>query len=81
MEWVLGILLRPLFLILLFVLVVAPVSWLLYRIIPPGRLKVTLFKVRTGNVASRRDKVIMTLAVLGSYLILGIALFLINRQP
>jgi len=69
MTWLWAIALRPLVYFVLFVLVIAPITWLLYKIIPPGRFKIFLFKVRTGDHASRRDKLIITLAVIGFYIL------------
>lgn len=74
MTWLWVVALRPLAFALLFAVVVAPITWLLYKIIPNGRLKVLLFKIRIGEHTSRRDKVIMTLAVIGAYVILFAAI-------
>ena len=63
MNLLLTMLLRPLATMLLFVLIVAPASWLLYRLIPGGRARDILFKVRSGAGASTRDKAIMTAGV------------------
>ena len=78
----LAILLRPLFNLLVMFLVVAPLAWLLYQLIPDGRAKVFLFKVRSGKDASRRDKVIMTLGVVAGYaLLICFGAFLVARGP
>jgi len=74
MTWLIAIVLRPLVFFILFVLVIAPITWVLYKIIPDGRWKGILFKIRTGEFASRRDKVIMSLAVLIFYIALLIFL-------
>lgn len=63
----------------LFVFVVAPITWLLYKIIPNGRIMFLLFKVRSGKHASRRDKWVMTLAVFTFYLLMIGALALYFR--
>jgi hypothetical protein len=67
-----AILLRPIFNVLFFFLVVAPIAWLIYRVFPAGRLKVFLFRVRTGPHATRRDKAIMALAAVLGYALLGV---------
>lgn len=63
----LAIALRPLAYLVLFAVAVAPMIWLPYRIIPDGKLKVFLFRVRSGPEATRRDKVLMTALVIGFY--------------
>ena len=74
-PWIIAIIIRPLVYLLLFVLIVAPITWLLYKIIPDGKFKVFLFKIRSGEFATRRDKIIMTFAVILSYAFLGSALY------
>lgn len=69
-PWMIAIMLRQPALAILLMVVVWPVAWLLYRVIPNGRLKVVLFKVRTGKTAGRRDKVVMTAAVVAGYAVL-----------
>jgi hypothetical protein len=67
-----AIVLRPLFSFVFLAVVVAPIVWLLHKIIPNSRFKVILFRVRSGRYATRRDKVVMTLAVIAGYgLIVG----------
>ena len=57
-----AIAIRP-FVVPVFVfVVVAPIAWLLYRLFPPGRLKVVLFRERTGPHASLRDKWVIGIA-------------------
>ena len=78
----LAILLRPLVNLLVMFLVVAPLAWLFYQLIPDGRTKVFLFKVRSGKDASRRDRVIMTLGVVAGYAVLiGVVAVLVVRGP
>lgn len=74
--WV-AVALRPLFYAALFFLVLAPIIWVLNKVIPPGRVKTFLFKVRDGKLATTRDKVTMWVAVIGAYVLLfgSIALF------
>jgi hypothetical protein len=72
-----ALLLRPIIVFVGFAVVVAPIAWLLYRVFPDGRLKVALFKVRTGSSASKRDKRIMTLAIVAAYVFALVAGFLI----
>jgi hypothetical protein len=79
MTTALVVALRPLVSFLLFAVIVAPITWLLFRVIPDGRLKVLLFKVRTGEHVSRRDKAIMTLAVIGAYLLLLLTIVVVTR--
>ena len=62
-----AILLRPIALPILFFAIVAPIAWALYRIFPDGRLKVMLFRSRTGPHATRRDKGIMTISTIAAY--------------
>ena len=57
-----AIILRPLANFLFFALVVLPIEWALFRLIPRGRLKVVLFKVRSGEQATPADKRLMTVA-------------------
>jgi hypothetical protein len=65
---VLAILLKPIILAVFFFLVVAPIAWLLYRAFPEGRLKVILFRNRSGPEATDRDKRVMVYSVIGAYL-------------
>ena len=65
-----AILLKPLALPIFMFILVAPVVWLLFQVFPNGRLKVVLFKDRSGPGATRRDKVVMTLSVIGAYVVL-----------
>jgi hypothetical protein len=65
----LALLLRPLFNALLLVLIVWPIAWLLYRLFPEGRLKVVLFRLRTGKHATTHDKCVMTVSVIAAYII------------
>ena len=70
-------LLRPIFNAVLFFVIVAPIAWLLYRAFPEGRLKVLLFRVRSGPHAAPRDKWVMTGAAIAGYAaLLGWILFL-----
>ena len=65
-----AIVLKPIVLPIFMFTMVAPVAWLLFKMFPNGRLKVLLFKDRSGPDATRRDKVVMTLAVIGGYVVL-----------
>ena len=67
---VLAILLKPVLLALFFFLVVAPVACLLYHAFPEGRLKVILFRNRSGPGTTDRDKRVMVYSVIGCYLAL-----------
>lgn len=65
-----GVVVRPFAYVVLYVLVLAPLISVLYAIVPEGRLKVILFKVRSGPEATRHDKRVMLLGVAGAYLLL-----------
>ena len=68
-----AILLKPIALPIFMFIVVAPVVWVLFKLFPNGRLKVMLFKDRSGPEATRRDKVVMTVAGIGAYVVLIVA--------
>jgi len=76
MSWTvaLAIVLRPFAYAVLFGLVIAPVMWMLWKVIPEGRLKTMLFKVRSGHYASRRDKIVMVASVVGAYMLLALVI-------
>ena len=61
-----AIVLKPFVLPIFMTVVVAPVAWLLFKLFPNGRLKVVLFRDRSGPGATRRDKVMMTIAGVGA---------------
>lgn len=66
--------LKPLVYFVLFVLVVAPITWVLWRLIPDAPLKVFLFQTRNteGEDAEPRDVAIMLVAALISFALLGV---------
>jgi len=66
--WLIAFLVKPLVLLVVFVLIVAPATWALAKVIPNGRIKQILFKDRKGQRAGARDK-----AIIGFY----VALFVI----
>lgn len=66
----LAILLRPIAGFILMVMIVLPIEWLLFQVFPRGRVKVMLFRNRTGEHATRRDKVVMAIAVVMAYALL-----------
>ena len=72
-----AIVLKPIILPIFMYTMVAPVAWLLFRLFPKGRLKVMLFRERSGPGATRRDKIVMALAGTGAYavLIAGVVMF------
>jgi hypothetical protein len=75
-----AIVLRPIVAPIAFVLLVAPIAWSLYRVFPESRLKVVLFRVRTGPHATRRDKWVMVTAGTVAYAaFLGWVVFLAGR--
>lgn len=63
----LALLLKPLLTAILFLGIVFPIAWLLYRVFPNGRLKVMLFRARSGPGATARDKWVMSIAVVAAY--------------
>jgi hypothetical protein len=65
-----AIVLKPIVVPIFMFTMVAPVAWLLFKMFPNGRLKVVLFKDRSGPEATRRDKVVMALGVVGAYIVL-----------
>ena len=65
-----AIVLKPIVLPIFMFIMVAPVAWVLFKLFPNGRLKVVLFKDRSGPEATRRDKVVMALGVVGAYIVL-----------
>ena len=65
-----AILIKPLAVPVFLAVAVWPIAWVLYRVIPESRLKVILFKVRSGNGATRRDKAVMCAGVVGGYALL-----------
>jgi hypothetical protein len=77
MSFVLALILKPFFIFAFFGLLVAPISWVLFKLIPDGELKLILFKVRTGEFATTHDKVIMTIAVLAAYVFLFLGLWVV----
>jgi hypothetical protein len=68
-----AILLKPIVLPIFMFTVVAPVVWVLFKLFPNGRLKVVLFRERSGPGATRRDKVVMTAAAMSVYAVLIVA--------
>ena len=66
-----AIVLKPIVVPIFMFTMVAPVAWVLFKLFPNGRLKVVLFKDRSGPEATRRDKVVMTLARIGAYVVLA----------
>jgi hypothetical protein len=70
-PFLIALLIRPILNLVVLVLVIAPIVWLLYRIIPEGRVKVALFKVRKGPTATRRDDLVMAGGVVLAYVVLG----------
>ena len=77
-----AIVLRPIVTPILFCTCVAPIAWLLYRVFPSGRLKVLLFKDRSGAQATRRDKVLLTVAIVVAFVVMiGWAGYLGGRGP
>lgn len=68
-----AILIKPLAFFVFLAVVVRPIAWILYRVFPESRVKVILFRVRTGSDATRRDKAVMTAAGVAGYaLVIGL---------
>ena len=65
----LAILFRPLFMLIAMAAIVLPIEWVLFQVFPTGRLKVMLFRNRTGPRATRRDKRVMIAATLLTYVL------------
>jgi hypothetical protein len=78
-TWGWALLLKPLIYAAFFVLVIAPLVWALNKLIPMSRLKVLLFKVRSGNGATRRDKGIMIAGVLCAYAFLALLIAFLSH--
>lgn len=77
MTWWLAVLLKPVFAAIFLLVLVAPIVWVLYRVIPDGKMKFLLFKVRDGAHATQRDKVIMAFAgVSAMFLLLAFLMWL-----
>ena len=68
-----AILLKPIATPIFMFTMVAPVAWVLFKLFPNGRLKVMLFKDRSGPEATRRDRVVMAMAGIGVYAVLIVA--------
>jgi hypothetical protein len=81
-SWMWAILLRPILAPIFLFVIVAPIAWFAYQLFPAGRLKVFLFRVRTGPNATRRDKWVMTVALMIAYAayFTGLAI-LVLRNP
>jgi hypothetical protein len=62
--------LKPVVLLVLFVLVVYPLRNTIARFLPDGWLRRFLYRERTRSEASGKDKAVMTAAVLLSYIAL-----------
>jgi hypothetical protein len=76
-----AVLLRPLFSFAVMVAIVLPIEWVLFRMIPSGRLKVMLFRSRTGANACPGDKRVMTMAVVIAYVLLFAWLGMLSEHP
>ena len=77
-----AILIKPLAFPVFVTVVVWPIAWILYKVIPRSRFKVILFRVRSGSEATRRDKVVMISSVVAAYaLILTLLAWFAQRPP
>jgi hypothetical protein len=61
--------LKPLAMLVLFALVVYPLRNLIAKAIPDGKIKRFLYRERTRENATTKDKVIMTAAVIAFYVV------------
>ncbi len=68
-PWHWAIVIKPLVIGAFMALVVAPIVWLLYKLLPMSRSKVVLFKVRDGSEATRRDRIVHWVAAIAGNLI------------
>ncbi len=59
--------------------IVAPLAELIFRAIPNGKVKVALFRIRSGDDATKRDRRIMTLAVVAGYAFLACEVSILAR--
>jgi len=74
--------LKPLIFPLFLMIVVAPIVWLLYKIIPTSRFKVFLFKVRgeSDSIETSKEKTISRILLIGIIIAFYIFLFwLVSR--
>lgn len=69
-PWLISLILKPFIALLVFALIVYPLRNVLARAIPAGRIKNFLYRERTRDTATKRDKWIMTLAVVFVFLAL-----------
>ena len=82
-DFQLALLIKPLAYFVLFVLIVAPITWVLWRVIPDGRFKTFLFKVRDteGDWADLGDLATMTIARLVCVgLLIAFVAYLLNQN-
>lgn len=76
--------LKPLIVPIFMVLVVAPIVWLFYKLIPNSRFKVFLFKIRgeKDSVETPKEKVISRVLLFGIIIGFYIILFwFVSRAP
>jgi membrane protein required for beta-lactamase induction len=74
-----AIALKPVLMPIFFFIVVAPIAWVLYQLFPDGRAKVVLFRQRSGPGATGRDAVVMCVAVVLAYVLLGCEIAMLGR--
>ena len=65
-----AILIRPMATLVVMAAIVLPIEWILFRLFPNGRLKVMLFRNRTGAHARPRDRCVMAAGVVIAYVLL-----------
>lgn len=61
-----AILIKPLVAPVFYALVTAPIMWVLFRVIPNGKWKVVLFKVRDGPEATPHDRAVQLWAAIAA---------------
>jgi hypothetical protein len=70
-PWQIAALIKPFALLVLFLIVIRPLSRLFYRFIPNGKVKAFLFRERTREgIATADDKAYMGGAVAIAYIVL-----------
>lgn len=78
-DWALALILKPLFMLLLFGGICIPIRLYLKKRMPEGSLKAALLKNRSGPNATTKDKAIMVGGVVIAYLILFGGLYLADH--
>lgn len=75
MDWLLAVFLRPFVMLVLFAGIVAPIAYVIRRVMPQSRLKATLF----DRTLFTRRKIVPVGLVLGFYVIFFVSIGLYFR--